>query len=173
MVPLIISILSHAEAREWRGIGPTEQTDNGQSVKLPGAIVPQDNRHSWSLFRKHWHSSIEFFLELVTLVQVWACTPEIRRRYREIPAVAHGIMPGISNRTMARVESWQMTLRRYTRKRNPRPITLNWYASAWNSRLVQSECMRSFRIYIIWIKKNREALWFYWYWPVYFDSIST
>lgn len=31
-------------------------------------------------------------------------------------------MPGISNRTMARVESWQMTLRRYTRKRNPRPI---------------------------------------------------
>jgi len=43
--------------------------DDGQSVKLPDAIVPQDNRHSRSLLRKHWHNSVEFFLELVTLVK--------------------------------------------------------------------------------------------------------
>lgn len=67
-----------------------------------------------------------------------ACTLEPQRRYREIPTLARGIMPGISNRTMARVESWQMTLHRYTRKWNSRLITLNRYASARNSRLVQN-----------------------------------
>lgn len=42
----IIPILLHAKAREWRDVEQTGQNEDGQSTKLPDAIVPRDNRHA-------------------------------------------------------------------------------------------------------------------------------
>lgn len=46
LFPVIIPILLHAKAREWRDVEQTRQNDDGQSTKLPDAIVPRDNRHA-------------------------------------------------------------------------------------------------------------------------------
>lgn len=42
----IIPILLRAKAREWRDVEQTGQNEDGQSTKLPDAIVPRDNRHA-------------------------------------------------------------------------------------------------------------------------------
>jgi len=95
-----------------------------------------------------WKASTQlrhgFFLELA-MPKIIACTfDETRGRYREIPK-ARRITLGISSRTMARVESWQMTLRRCTRKRNPMSDRFESMCIR-NSHRVRSEHAWTFRI---------------------------